>query len=74
LVNVLSGSEVDTTPSVIPEDLVVLDTVHALPLESDRSEAASFTLVHGGNSVGSSVGPSGHLRLSWRYSHVDDLS
>lgn len=65
LVDVLSGSEVDATPSEVPEDLVSVDTVSTLPFESDRSEVtvdgSSISVnVVGGNESITSVGPSGH--------------
>ena len=74
LVNVLSGSEVDATPSEVPEDLVSVDTVGTLPFEFDRSEVTVDCVsksvdVVGGDEASTSVGPSWHLRGARRVLH-----
>jgi len=74
LVDVLSGSEVDTTPSEVPEDLVSLDTSLTLPFESDGSKVANRTIVVGGHETSTSVGPSGHVGLARRVLHANILS
>lgn len=67
LADVLSGPEVNTSPSEVPEDLVGIGTVLTLPFECDGSDLSA---ADGGESS-TAVHPLRSGGLSWGLIHVN---